>query len=833
MRTLDAALTTAQQASSRTPYLRIYFDDRDSTTYTFTTKDSTNRIRYIEQWEEPYAGVTVIRLNNYDGYFTAKDLRGYSVSIGWGYDLGGSPDSTWYSNAATMKVLMQRDTSFEGELYTEFYCISIWGEIEQDYVFEGGKKLTGTISGTFEIGELVTGAPSGATGRCAAIAGNYIVITRESGTFAASDTCTGGTSSATISGISAPTTNYGILVYDAGDTATSARLASLTGLTVDVDEDDDLSSMADTPRLEVAVGTSVRQVIRRILLRTKCGMRYENDGHMHVLYLDTSDAAQYSFNETHAFYMNLRERAIIIPNTVYFVSGLVDTRNAPAYIGTANDSTSVNAIGTIVAPIQIDPDAASQDDVDNRAAAWIAQRVAEAYQGQIVAPMECGLEVYDMVQAVDGRMNVTAKGRIGRIERVFDPVEGIYETRLNVGSLYSAPGAMDVGPDSRDNDLRDLTSNLDPLPPRRADEVYPWQLGPALLPYTIDITFTITDDDDISWGAGTVTFADKSTQAIASSSLNLANGNPYYLYIVVGSSTLQNTQTFGDAVGGDRILIAFAVKGADTSSKALVVVGTQGPKLFVDTLSSITGDFGLINAGEVRIGTGTLGSNFTGWRLFVDSSIGRMAGYNSDTIQWYSDTDGKLYCGAGKILMSSAGIQIDGQLLSLRDTNGVARGQMYGFTDGYLYLSAVSNSLYLGGQNAVLVECAGGDVTITPGSSDDVLIDRLKVSQNVKTVSGGSPERELDTVYQAGDYPIIVTISAVSDDATAVLQPWVEEGDATPDIVVASVTSPVANKVFTVTFVVPPDAYYKAVDVLGGGHLSLSYWTEWEIGGAT
>ena len=182
MRTLDAALTTAQQTASRAPYLRLHLDDRGGTTVTYTTRDGTNRIHSVEQWEEGYAGATIIRLKNDDQSLNAVDYRGYSVDVGWGIVLNSTPDSTWYSNAADMKVIYQRDISYQGELLLELHCVSIWAEIQANYVFEGGKKITGLVAGEFQIGELVTGSVSGATGRLASV-GNvagagFIVLTR-------------------------------------------------------------------------------------------------------------------------------------------------------------------------------------------------------------------------------------------------------------------------------------------------------------------------------------------------------------------------------------------------------------------------------------------------------------------------------------------------------------------------------------------------------------------------------------------------------------------------------------------------------------------------------
>ncbi len=66
-----------------------------------------------------------------------------------------------------------------------------------------GKKLTGTISGTFTSGETVTGGTSGATGELAYAGSTYIRVRKVSGTFAVGEIATGGSSSATCSTITA------------------------------------------------------------------------------------------------------------------------------------------------------------------------------------------------------------------------------------------------------------------------------------------------------------------------------------------------------------------------------------------------------------------------------------------------------------------------------------------------------------------------------------------------------------------------------------------------------------------------------------------------------
>jgi len=69
----------------------------------------------------------------------------------------------------------------------------------------GGKKLTGTVSGAFTLGETVTGGTSEATGILSygPSGGTYILVREVDGTFEVDETVTGGTSKKTCSSITA------------------------------------------------------------------------------------------------------------------------------------------------------------------------------------------------------------------------------------------------------------------------------------------------------------------------------------------------------------------------------------------------------------------------------------------------------------------------------------------------------------------------------------------------------------------------------------------------------------------------------------------------------
>ena len=80
----------------------------------------------------------------------------------------------------------------------------------------------------------------------------------------------------------------------------------------------------------------------------------------------------------------------------------------------------------------------------------------------------------------------------------------------------------------------------------------------------------------------------------------------------------------------------------------MIVLDPSGNSYFAGVMTIGT-------AGEIRQGTGALGSNYTGLRIWRDGSVGRIGGYNNNTLQWYGGTDGYLYGGAGAVAMMSYG----------------------------------------------------------------------------------------------------------------------------------------------------------------------------------
>jgi len=138
MRTLHADLTTAQQSSSRTPYLSVVFKSRDrATTRTYLTTDATNRLVFVQQLESwfdedkggldvsesglPISGI--VRLDDFDQAINVLDFKGYRCDIGWGFNTA-SGDRV--SNGPPMFVAEQRSISYEGHMHVELLLMSLW-----------------------------------------------------------------------------------------------------------------------------------------------------------------------------------------------------------------------------------------------------------------------------------------------------------------------------------------------------------------------------------------------------------------------------------------------------------------------------------------------------------------------------------------------------------------------------------------------------------------------------------------------------------------------------------------------------------------------------------
>ena len=83
----------------------------------------------------------------------------------------------------------------------------------------------------------------------------------------------------------------------------------------------------------------------------------------------------------------------------------------------------------------------------------------------------------------------------------------------------------------------------------------------------------------------------------------------------------------------------------------MIVLDASGNSYFAGVMTIGT-------SGEIRQGTGTLGSNYTGLRIWRDTNVGRIGGYASNVLQWYGDTAGNLVAGTGYVTLNASGIDV-------------------------------------------------------------------------------------------------------------------------------------------------------------------------------
>ncbi|MBI2020085.1 hypothetical protein HYS94_01560 [Candidatus Daviesbacteria bacterium] len=171
-------------------------------------------------------------------------------------------------------------------------------------------------------------------------------------------------------------------------------------------------------------------------------------------------------------------------------------------------------------------------------------------------------------------------------------------------------------------------------------------LAEASMTANLNFAFTVVDNNDITWPLGTITWADGSSQSILAGSLNWAGTR--YLYVIAGNTTLQNTATFSDTIGANRTLVAIAVSTAAGLNADLVSLnhGTPfiaGTRIISNQLSALSADMGLLTAGEVRVGSGAIGVDFAGFRIYPTAIEGyeNIGGVSTLHVQ-ISSTDGKL-----------------------------------------------------------------------------------------------------------------------------------------------------------------------------------------------
>jgi hypothetical protein len=84
-----------------------------------------------------------------------------------------------------------------------------------------------------------------------------------------------------------------------------------------------------------------------------------------------------------------------------------------------------------------------------------------------------------------------------------------------------------------------------------------------------------------------------------------------------------------------------------TAAGALTATNAAIEGAITAASGSITGFLTLGSSGGIYQGTGTAGTPTTGLKIWNDSGVGRIGGYNGGALQWYASTAGYFYSGSG------------------------------------------------------------------------------------------------------------------------------------------------------------------------------------------
>lgn len=796
MRTLSAELTAAQRAKPVQPYVKAVVTD-GTTTYTFDNQGysgADKRITGIEHTEQPFGGSATIRLHNADKYFATKNLKGWEVTLSWGAKVDGTYES---SSVAPLFVFNQRDTSEEGVLITELQCFDLWWIIANTLVVNAGKRLTGTIASgeDFNLGETITGSVSNATGVLVGIGNSSIIVTSVSGTFQASENATGATGACNT--LTAVDTVIGAGGTDYGRSTTILNIIKaivppdISDVILDSDDGNDAINTY-MPLLVTEIGTNARFIIRQLLQMSECVGRIENDSNLHILYPDPAADADYTYQTDHVFWYQLRERAVILPNKVLFVNHMPGSLpdGVEQYHGTAQDNDSVTLLGEL-GTIQVNTTIESDADAERLAAAWIAQRVVEAYQGAVRAPMNCGQELYDQVSVVDSRSGVTVTGRVGKITRRYlapiDTANHAYEIELSLGGgIIPESGIPDE--DLGTGVLRIDTPWWQNLRPQ-------WEtvLPKAIQGYQTKVTFSATSRTAVEWTADKIKFYDGTEQNISSGNYNLPDSTIRYIYFDLDDDnpgTLKTTTDYTSVMTQNTGLLCLIQKGSVAGIDATVIPSYGKQPLITPDIIQMTGlkEYsyadgtklqGLfstqVQAGYIHLSAETSfasGYDPTGKELIVH----RGASAPVDTSKlWFDTTNGimKGYDGGWKVLegewYNKSGVCIDAtQGINIYGTNmafvtratKTGTAQCYMGSDGAIYAGAGAvklnaSGIRIKGATLYLFNAAGTNAALLTVDTDGSLNIGGKAGtkmnlMNAKFVSSGHYDLG-DSSYYFGD----------------------------------------------------------------------------------
>ena len=201
------------------------------------------------------------------------------------------------------------------------------------------------------------------------------------------------------------------------------------------------------------------------------------------------------------------------------------------------------------------------------------------------------------------------------------------------------------------------------------------------------------------------------------------------------------------------------------ASTGNLTLGANGGAIVLegDGDSYFSGVMTIGTSGGIYQGSGTFASPTTGLKIWNDTGTGRIGGYNTGTLQWYANTDGKLYAGAGSVWLDSDGISAIG--------DGVFRLWQDGSTPkGTIYSSNPLDSLILN-STGVGIKTSGGATTegislranTSGGKTSEIAINAASTGSITALVYTGSTSTSGQMQLSATDFTLKLNGTSTTD----------------------------------------------------------------------
>jgi len=362
MRSLSGALTTAQKATTATPYVKFKLTSVGGG----TTYDYTARVLRLEHHEEPYNEYATVVLDNHDRGVT-DDVRGYWVQIAYGYITGNAVADSEGSESAGNNSTAEYS-----------YTPRLWVKNQMELSSRGNVKTILELEGMWNI-------------------------LREIQWISAAE----GPPSFYYKGYSTDTV-MAIISSLLGDVGFSLdAIGTQSDGIIDVDTPIFQINGADA----VEVFDYYADIIYRLLTITKCYLRSKTGLAFKVIYPQSGDAVDetYYSDQQYIFSEYLERKKLLIPNHIYVLwgdpgggLGWPDWDWTAGHAGEAVDATEVamyrDCPGIIIAG-ELTTEAAA----DVRASAKLTRLKAEQLGGHLVVRHDCSVELYDRVEIDDQR----------------------------------------------------------------------------------------------------------------------------------------------------------------------------------------------------------------------------------------------------------------------------------------------------------------------------------------------------------------------------------------------------------------------------------------------